>query len=260
MAETIRIEADDRGIATLSLARPQKHNAMSAQMIGELAEAAKALAGDASVRVIVLTGDGPTFCAGGDLGWMKDQMAADAQTRRDGATTLANMLRSWNEMPKPVIARLQGNAFGGGLGLASVADVAIAVDSAQFGLTETRLGLIPATIGPYVVARMGEARARRVFFSSRRFDAVEATALGLIARAVPAADLDGAVEAEVAPYQACAPGAIAAAKALTRRLGPRIDDAVIADSIDALIAQWEGDEAAEGIVAFYEKRPPTWAN
>ncbi len=131
MAETIRIEADDRGIATLSLARPQKHNAMSAQMIGELAEDAKALAGDAAVRVIVLTGDGPTFCAGGDLGWMKDQMAADAQTRRDGATTIANMLRSWNEMPKPVNARLQGNAFGGGLGLASVADVAIALGSEE---------------------------------------------------------------------------------------------------------------------------------
>ncbi len=259
MADTIRVAVDDRGVATVTLTRAEKHNAMSAQMIRELARAAAALAKDVSVRVVVLTGDGPTFCAGGDLGWMKDQMAADAETRRDSATILANMLRSWNEMPKPVIARLQGNAFGGGLGLASVADVAIAVDTAEFGLTETRLGLIPGTIGPYVVARMGEAMARRVFFSSRRFDAAEAVTLGLIARAVPVTDLDAAVEDDVTPYLACAPGAVAAAKALTRRLGPVIDDAVIADSIDALIAQWEGDEAGEGIAAFFEKRAPKWA-
>jgi methylglutaconyl-CoA hydratase len=259
MAETLDIQIDRRGVATVTLTRAEKHNAMSGQMIDALELAAQALGRDPAVRIVVLTGAGPTFCAGGDLAWMRDQMQALPQTRRDGATKLANMLRSWNEMPKPVIARLQGNAFGGGLGLASIADVAIAVDTARFGLTETRLGLIPATIGPYVVARMGAAMARRVFFSSRRFDATEAVTLGLIARAVPADQLDAVVEAEVVPYLACAPGAVTAAKALVRRIAWPIDDAMIAASIDALIAQWDGDEAAEGIAAFFEKRQPSWA-
>jgi methylglutaconyl-CoA hydratase len=143
--------------------------------------------------------------------------------------------------------------------MACVCDVAVGVQGAKFGLTETRLGLIPATIGPYVLARMGEAMARRVFMSGRIFAAQEAVTLGILARAVPETELDAAVEAEVAPYLACAPGAVAEAKALARRLGPQIDDAVIDDSIDALVRQWEGDEAPEGIAAFFEKRAPRWA-
>jgi methylglutaconyl-CoA hydratase len=126
------------------------------------------------------------------------------------------------------------------------------------GLTETRLGLIPATIGPYVVARMGQAMARRVFFSARLFGAEEAVRLGLLARAVPEAELDAAVEAEVAPYLACAPGAVAEAKALVRALGPRIDEAVIDMSVAALVRCWEGQEAPEGIAAFFGKRDPAW--
>jgi methylglutaconyl-CoA hydratase len=254
----LRIETDGRGVAMLTLDRPEKHNALDAGLIEALTAAAGRLGRDPAVRVVVLTGAGESFCAGGDLGWMKAQMAADAATRAREATALARMLGALNDLPKPLIARVNGQAYGGGVGMLSVADVAIGAETAQFGLTETRLGLIPATIGPYVVARMGAARARRVFFSGRRFAATEAVALGLLARAVPAADLDAAVEAEVAPYLACAPGAVAEAKALVGRLGPRIDEAVIADTIEALVRRWESPEAAEGIAAFFERRKAPW--
>ncbi len=259
MFETISISTDARGVATLRLNRPDKHNAMSGQMIEELAVAAARLAADDAVRVVVLTGAGKTFCAGGDLAWMQAQMAADAETRFAEARKLAEALQALNTLPKPLIGAMQGNAFGGGVGMASVCDVTIGVDTLKMGLTETRLGLIPATIGPYVVARMGEARARRVFMSARIFDAAEAVELGLLARAVPADKLMEAVEAEVVPYLACAPGAVAAAKKLTRDLGPRIDDSVIDMTIRALVDRWEGGEAKEGIAAFFDKRAPAWA-
>ena len=256
--ETLRIETDARGVATLWLARPDKHNALSAQMIDELTAAAAQLGADGSVRVVVLAAMGKSFCAGGDLGWMQQQMAADADTRRAGARALALMLNALNELPKPLIGRVHGNAFGGGIGMMSVCDVAVGARGARFGLTETRLGLIPATIGPYVVARMGEDRARRVFMSARIFDAAEAEALNLLAYTVDPEDLDAAVEDEIAPYLATAPGAVAAAKRLTRALGPRIDQAAIELSIEALISVWESDEAPEGIAAFFDKRKPRW--
>lgn len=256
--ETLRIETDARGIATLWLARPDKHNALSAQMIEELTAAAAQLGADPAVRVVVLAAMGKSFCAGGDLGWMQQQMAADADTRRAGARALAAMLNALNELPKPLIGRVHGNAFGGGIGMMSVCDVAVGARGARFGLTETRLGLIPATIGPYVIARMGEDRARRVFMSARIFDAAEAEALNLLAYAVDPDDLDAAVEDEIAPYLATAPGAVAAAKRLVRALGPRIDPAVIELSVEALVSVWEGDEAPEGIGAFFDKRKPRW--
>lgn len=259
MFETISISTDARGVATLMLNRPDKHNAMSGRMIEELKAAAARLAADDAVRVVVLTGAGKTFCAGGDLAWMQAQMAADADTRFREARKLAEALQALNTLSKPLIGAMQGNAFGGGVGMACVCDVTIGVDTLKMGLTETRLGLIPATIGPYVVSRMGEARARRVFMSARIFDAAEAVELGLLARAVPADRLMDAVEAEVVPYLACAPGAVAAAKKLTRDLGPRIDDSVIDMTIGALVERWEGDEAKEGIAAFFDKRAPAWA-
>jgi methylglutaconyl-CoA hydratase len=258
MAETVRVTREARGVATLWLARAEKHNALSAEMIGEITEAAQALGSDPGVRVVVLAAEGSTFCAGGDLGWMRAQMTADGETRAREARRLALMLRTLNELPKPLVARVQGNAFGGGVGMLSACDVAVGAAGVKMGLTETRLGLIPATIGPYVVARMGEPAARRVFFSARLFGAEEAVRLGLLARAVPDAELDAAVEAEVAPYLACAPGAVAEAKRLVRALGPRIDDAVIDMSIAALVRAWEGDEAAEGIAAFFGKRKARW--
>lgn len=258
MYQTIRIETDPRGVAHLWLVRPDKHNALSAQMICELTQAAQELAASATVRVVVLAAEGKSFCAGGDLAWMQEQMRVDAETRRAGARELAMMLNALNTLPKPLIGRVQGNAFGGGIGMISVCDVAICVPGARFGLTETRLGLIPATIGPYVLARMGEDKARRVFMSARLFGADEAIGLNLIADTAEADALDAAIEAEIAPYLSCAPGAVAAAKRLARRLGPAIGLAEIEASIDALVEVWEGDEAPEGIAAFFDKRKPRW--
>lgn len=255
---TISISADARGVATLTLARPDKHNAMNAAMIADLADAAATLGADPAVRAVVLTGAGASFCAGGDLAWMRAQMTADRATRMAGARDLAHALGALNTMPKPLIGRVNGAAYGGGIGLISVCDVAVAADGARFGLTETRLGLIPATISPYVLARMGEGMARRVFMSARLFGAQEAAALGLIARAVAGDALDAAVEAEVVPYLACAPEAVAAAKALARALGPRIDEAVIEDSVRRLADTWETASAVEGIDAFFARRPPVW--
>ena len=255
----IALDVDTRGVATLALARPEKHNALSQALIDDLSAVAAKIAADPAIRVVVLTGQGASFCAGGDLGWMKEQMAGDTATKREAAQSLARMLGAINTLPQPVIGRVQGNAFGGGVGMACVCDISIAVDHAKFGLTETKLGLIPATIGPYVLARMGEAKARRVFMSSRVFSADEAADLGIVARAVPLDDLDAAVAAEVAPYLSCAPGAVAAAKAFARSLGPTIDESVVDRSIDALIAQWDGEEAKEGISAFFERRNPAWA-
>jgi methylglutaconyl-CoA hydratase len=256
--QTLDLEVDGRGVVWLRLNRPEKHNAMDAAMIAELTEAAGRLGRDPAVRVVVLTGNGRSFCAGGDLGWMRAQMAADAATRVREARALAEMLGALDKMPKPLIGRVQGQAFGGGVGLMSVCDVAIGVEGVKIGLTEVRLGLIPATIGPYVVARMGAARARRVFFSGRVFDAAEAVELGLLARAVPKDVLDAAVEAEIAPYLAAAPGAVAAGKRLVADLAAPVDAAQIAMTIEALVTRWESAESAEGIAAFFDKRAPSW--
>ncbi len=258
MADMVLIDIDARGVATLRMNRPDQHNVMSAALIGELTAAAEQLGRDPAVRVVVLTGKGKSFCAGGDLNWMREQMAADAATRADAANAIASMLQSLNTLPKPLIGRVQGNAFGGGVGLACVCDVVVADETALFGLTETRLGLIPATIGPYVIARMGEAKARRVFMSSRRFDCAEAVELGIVARSVSSADLEIAVEREVTPYLACAPAAVASAKALAQMLGSGIDELAVQNSIAALISRWESEDAAEGISAFFEKRNPEW--
>lgn len=256
---TISVAIDDRGVATLKLDRTDKRNALSAQMMDEITAAAKALDSDPKVRVVVLAAQGEIFCAGGDLNWMKAQMGADTATRITEARRIAGMLQALNTLSKPLIGHVQGDAFGGGVGMACVCDTVVASDVAMFGLTETKLGLIPATIGPYVLGRMGEGRARQVFMSSRKFTAPESVQLGIVSRIVPLAELEKAVAAEVTPYLACAPGAVAAAKAYARSYAAPIDDVVIDRSIAALITQWESEEAAEGIAAFLEKRKPNWA-
>lgn len=255
--ETVEMARDARGVVTLTLDQPDRHNALSARMMDDLTVAAGVLASDDS-RVVVLAARGASFCAGGDLRWMRAQFEAEPEVRAVEARRLAGMLQALNTLPKPLIGRVHGNAFGGGVGLACICDVALGAEGATFGLTETRLGLIPATIGPYVIARIGEGRARRVFMSGRRFDAAEAADLGILARALPMEALDDAVEAEVAPYLACAPGAVADAKRLARALGPVIDADTIEATVVALAARWEGGEAAEGVGAFFEKRRPRW--
>ncbi|KPP85631.1 MAG: methylglutaconyl-CoA hydratase [Rhodobacteraceae bacterium HLUCCO07] len=258
MYETLAIERDGRGVATLWLDRADKHNAMSGAMIEELSSAAKVLDEDAQVRVVVLAARGKSFCAGGDLRWMQAQMEATPEQRRAEARKLAMALYALNTLSKPLIARVQGNAFGGGIGMMSVADVAIGAEGAKFGLTEVKLGLIPATISPYVLARMGETHARKVFMSSRVFDAQEADKLDLLSRVVPEDALDAAVEAEVRPYLAAAPGAVAESKRLARMLGPAITPEIIDATIERLVRTWEGEEARAGIEAFFAKRPAPW--
>lgn len=255
----VKLAVDVRGVATVSLARSEKRNALSAQMMDELTQVAAQLDADDAVRVVVLAAEGGVFCAGGDLGWMRAQMEADDAARTVEARRIAGMLQALNSMAKPLIGRVHADAFGGGVGMCCVCDVVVASEGAMFGLTETKLGLIPATIGPYVMARMGEGRARQVFMSSRRFGAHEAKDLGIVSRVVADADLVTAIAREVDPYLACAPGAVAAAKAYARSYGPKIDAATMDRSIAALLAQWASDEAQEGIAAFFEKRKPRWA-
>ena len=254
----LEIEDDGRGVRTLWLNRPEVHNAMSVELMDALRNAALALEPDGDVRVVVLAGRGKSFCAGGDLGWIKAQFEASPEARITEARRISNMLLAFHELDIPVIGRIHGNAFGGGVGLLSVCDVAIGVEGRSMGLTETRLGLIPATIGPYVAARMGP-RLRSVFMSSRVFSAEEAVELGLLGRAVPEGEFEAAMEREVAAYLACAPGAVADAKRQARSLGPRIDADVIDASMEALVTRWDSEETVEGVSAFFEKRAPRWA-
>jgi methylglutaconyl-CoA hydratase len=257
--KTIRIGIDARGVATLWLARPEKHNAFNAGVIGELAMAASKLAADADVRVVVLAAEGASFCAGGDLQWMRGQLTASRESRLAEARGLAMMLKSLNELPKPLIARVQGQAFGGGVGLLSVCDIVVAAEGLRFGLTETRLGLIPATISPYVVARIGEANARRMMLSARTFDSREAQALGLVSRIVDPSSLDAAIQDEVEPFLATSPMAVSAAKALVRSLGHGIDATIVETTIQKLADTWETADAREGVSAFFEGRRPGYA-
>lgn len=258
--ETLDARVDDRGVAYVSLNAPNKRNALSAQMIADLTDVALTIGAETSTRAVVLSGTGKVFCAGGDLNWMKAQIEADRETRMAEAKKLAMMLNALNEMPSPLIGRIHGGAFGGGVGMACVCDVVIADEATKFGLTETKLGLIPATIGPYVLARMGEGNARRVFMSARLFDASEAMALGIVSRVVASDELDAAVDSEVAPYLSVAPEAVGSAKALARALGPRIDAETIDNTIVRLADTWEGEEAAHGIASFLNKSPARWIN
>lgn len=256
--DTIRLNPDDRGVMTLTLYRPEKHNALSANMIREITGVMAAIAQNPDIRVVVLEGSGKSFCAGGDLEWMRQQMTAPRDQRIAEARKLAEMLKVMNELPKPLIGKIHGNAFGGGVGIISVCDVALCSKDAKFGLTETKLGLIPATISPYVIARLGGGMARRVFMSARIFNSDEANELGLVSK--PVDDLDEAIETEISAYLATSPKAVAAAKALARSLGPTIDASVIDATIERLADTWETPEAVEGVSAFFEKRKPIWRN
>ena len=256
--ETISVSVDRRGVAALTLRRHAQHNALSGLMIRELTAVAGLLGEDKAVRVVVLAGEGESFCAGGDLNWMKEQIAASREERIAEARRLALMLKALRDLPRPLIARVNGQAYGGGVGLISVCDAAIAVEGARFGLTETRLGLIPATISPYVAARIGPAAFLRLATSARLFDAPTARTIGLLSGVVAPEALDEAVEAEIAPYFSASPEAVAAAKALAHALAPSIDDKLVEMTLTRLADTWETPEAAEGIAAFLEKRKANW--
>lgn len=256
--ETLLLETDARGVGRLTFNRPEAHNAINPKMMDEIPEAVRQLEADADVRVVVLTGAGKSFCAGADLKWMQSVLGLPVDERIDHSRKIAGLLGALNAFPKPLIGRVNGAAYGGGVGLMSVCDVVIAARGARFGLTEVRLGLIPANIGPYVVKRLGEAKARQVFFNGKLFDADEALGLGLVSQVVAPEELDDAVAREVGFVLDCGPEAVAASK----RLVAHIDRHGTAASIDFAIAElaevWRGAESHEGITAFLEKRAPSW--
>lgn len=258
--ETIRVEIDDRGVAFLWLTRPEKHNALNTQMIGELQAAAAQLSRDDTVRAVVLAGEGKSFCAGADLSWMRAQMEKDREGKIAESLELALMLSKLDSLPKPLIGRVHGNAFGGGIGMMAVCDIVVASSQAVFALTETRLGLIPATIGPYVVRRMGEGNARRVFMNGKRFSADVACQLGLVSSVSDTDGLDQAIETELNWFLDCAPQAVAEAKDLCLALSRGAHDNPMAYTAARLADRWETAEAREGIRCFFSREKPPWAN
>jgi len=248
-----------RRIATVRLARERVRNAFNETMIAELDGAFAQLGADPGIRAIVLAARGPAFCAGADLDWMRRvAQYTDDENRRD-ARTLAAMLRRIHDCPKPVIARVQGDAYAGGIGLVATCDVAVAAAGATFCLSETRLGLIPATIGPYVVAAIGERAARRYMLTAERFDAAEAGRIGLVHHVAAAEHLDAAVATVLEALMQTSADAVAEAKRLVRDVAGRpIDDALVADTVERIARMRASVDGREGIASFLDKRKPRW--
>lgn len=256
--ETLTLTTDPRGAAWLTLNRPSRHNALNAQLIADLTRAAEELAADDAVRVVVLTGAGDSFCAGGDIGWFRETLALDRAGRVAQSATLGHMFNALAHLPKPLIGRIQGPAYGGGVGMISVCDIAIGAQEVRFGLTEVRLGLIPANISPHVIARIGAARARATMLSGALFDAAHAERIGLLDRAVPGADLDAAVEEVVAAHLEAAPGAVAATKRLIADVAATAPEDHVALTAARLADAWDSAEGGIGIDAFLNRRTPPW--
>jgi len=252
MYETIKITKDGVGVATLTLSRPEKHNALSEAMMHEIRDAVKQLGTDDAIRAVILQADGKSFCAGGDLNWMRDQAGLDRAGKIAGATVLAKMLAELNKLPKPLIGRVEGNAFGGGIGMMAVCDVVFALPDLKFALTETKLGLIPATISPFVLDKMPQAFSRQVFFSAKTFDTAFVQQAGLVSTICAADDMDAAIAAEIKAIMKTAPQAVAKAKALLLDLQSGDEAERIAFTINALADCWESDEAQTLITQFLE--------
>jgi len=249
------------GVATLSLNRPELHNAFDAELIQTLTAALETVGSDPAVRSVVLAGTGASFSAGADLQWMRAMATASQEQNRLDSLALARLMRTLDELPKPTIARVHGASFGGGVGLVACCDIAIAVEGARFGLTESRLGLLPAVISPYVIAAIGPRQARRWFATGEHFDAATALQIGLVHQVVTADALDAAVEAQLAWLAKAGPVAAASAKILVREVCAALGDRDGLDRANAgLIAALRvSEEGQEGLSAFLEKRAPRWA-
>lgn len=249
----------DGGVATVTLNRPEAHNAFGAALIAELTEAFDALGADEAVRAIVLTGAGPSFSAGADIAAMRASLDLTAEDNRADAERLAALFGTIDACPRPTIARVNGAAYGGGVGLVAACDLAVAATGATFAFSEVRLGIAPAVIAPYVLRRIGEAQARPLFLTGARFTADRALAIGLVHQVALADQLDDAVAEQVKLILAAAPGAIAATKALVRQLRAATP-AEARDLTTALIARLRtAPEGQEGLRAFLDKRRPDWA-
>ncbi len=257
--EMIQVSVDPRGVARVTLDRPETKNAMAQPLMRELATAAMQLAEDQAVRVIVLTGTGDVFSAGGDLKGMSQQAANTREGRIHDATDFATILLELDRLPKPLLGRINGSAFGGGLGLISICDIAIGLADATFRLSEVTLGLIPATISPFVVAKIGVPNARRIMLNAHKLDGVAAGRLGLLDVVVRTMEeLDEAVEREATAALQCAPGAVANAKKLIQFVSTHDAQENLAYTATALADAWESAEIREGIDAFVHKRKPKW--
>ncbi len=259
--QTLSSSIDQRGVMTLCMNRPEVHNAFDAQMIREMTTALKAADRDDRVRMVVITGAGACFSAGADLNWMRSLITASREENERDALRLAELLRSLNYLSKPTLARINGAAYGGGVGLIAACDITVAADDARFGLTEVRLGLVPAVISPYVIRRIGETHARRYFLTAERFDSSRACAIGLVQQTVAIAQLDAAVEEIAGQVLSGGPKAIAHGKQLVFGIaGHGIEVQTSIDEKTArLIADLRvSDEGQEGLAAFLEKRQPGW--
>jgi methylglutaconyl-CoA hydratase len=252
---------DARGVAKVTLDRPQRHNAFDEALIAAITAAFKTLGADAGVRAIILSGEGKSFCAGADIDWMRRAGGWTETENRDDAMKLSDMLHAIDTSPKPVIARVHGNVAGGGVGLVACADMAVAIDGAAFRLSEVRLGLTPATISPYVIARIGGGAARRWFLTAEGFGAAQAKAMGLVAETAPShSDADTIINDWLAHLSAAAPGAVADAKALVRDVaGQPVTDELRALTARRIAERRGSAEGREGLAAFFDKRKPGWA-
>jgi methylglutaconyl-CoA hydratase len=258
MSTFITLERSE-AIATVTLARPEIHNAFNAAMIAELRDCFTALAHDPAVRVVVLAGAGPSFCAGGDLKWMQSSLDWSREQNTADATALAEMFEAVWSLPKPLIGRIHGAAVGGGVGLVACCDIALATDTARFSLSEVKIGLVPAIIAQYVVPKIGISQARALFVSGERFSAGRAYEIGLVHRVVAAEELDAAVADQARQLLGSGPQAIGAAKRLVDAVWTLDREAARRYVIDAIVDARSGAEGQEGMRAFLEKRKPRWA-
>jgi methylglutaconyl-CoA hydratase len=249
---------DEGPVATVTLARPDARNALNAALIRELTRCFGELAQEEEVRVVVLTGEGPSFCAGADIGYMRDTAGFSYEENLEDARQLAEMFQAVDDLPKPVVARVRGAAIGGGVGLVAVTDVAVAEEGTRFALSEVRLGIAPATIAPFVVRRIGHSRARALFLTGERFDAEAARETGLVHEVVVKGDLDSTVEKVVALLLQGGPAAQAAIKEALRQIeATELPEAL--GTMTQLIAELRvSEEGQDGLAAFLEKREPRW--
>jgi len=255
----LTLQTDARGVATLTLNRPEKHNAFDDRMITDLLQALDNIDKDKSVRVLVLRAAGKSFCAGADLDWMRRMADYDFAQNLADARRLAQLMYRLNRLHKPVIARVQGASYGGGVGLIACCDIAIASENAIFSLSEVRLGLIPSVISPYLIAAIGSRAARRYFLSGERFDAARALQLGLVHEVVEPESLDASLEQCIDALLNSGPSAQAAAKELIEQVqGRAIDESLIEETARRIAEVRASDEAREGLIAFLEKRKPDW--
>jgi methylglutaconyl-CoA hydratase len=258
MPTTLNITVTHR-VGLVWMTRAEVRNAFNETTIAELTDAFRTLGADPGVRAIVLAAEGPAFCAGADLEWMRRMSQYSREENLADATKLATMLRTIHECPKPVIARVHGAAFAGGVGLVAACDIAVAAVTAEFCLTETKLGLIPATIAPYVMRAMGHGNARRYFLTAEKFSASEAYRIGLVQNIVAPDELDSSINELLGALMLTSAEAVTEAKRLVRDLAFRpIDDALVADTAERIAAIRQSADGREGIAAFLEKRKPRW--